>query len=219
MNPSTLALGVILILVIVTGLACRDAGFCANVAAPTPSSALLEHADQLEDDLKECRQRLEKAHAVMTATAGVPPRQPRHDARKAVDSGLRSLLQHRLWIRDHAETASQPQLDAAVQALRQARRQMEPQLAALGRVQRDLDQAVRERIERDRPDMSAPRVVLASTSRYRAELLRRLLPAFRTLAPGVDEAPREGESPATACRTPGRGQGPGRGRPVPGTRW
>jgi septum formation protein len=43
--------------------------------------------------------------------------------------------------------------------------------------------------------MSAPPVVLASTSRYRAELLRRLLPAFRTLAPGVDEAPREGESP------------------------
>jgi len=43
--------------------------------------------------------------------------------------------------------------------------------------------------------MSTPNVVLASTSRYRAGLLRRLLPDFDTLAPGVDEAPVAGESP------------------------
>lgn len=43
--------------------------------------------------------------------------------------------------------------------------------------------------------MSTPSVVLASTSRYRAGLLRRLLPDFEIHAPGVDEAPRAGESP------------------------
>lgn len=43
--------------------------------------------------------------------------------------------------------------------------------------------------------MSAPAVVLASTSRYRAGLLQRLLPDFQTCAPGIDEAPRAGESP------------------------
>lgn len=43
--------------------------------------------------------------------------------------------------------------------------------------------------------MSTPGVVLASTSRYRAELLRRLLPDFETLAPGVEELSVPGESP------------------------
>lgn len=39
------------------------------------------------------------------------------------------------------------------------------------------------------------RVVLASTSRYRAQLLRRLLPAFEQVAPGVEELARPGEVP------------------------
>lgn len=41
-----------------------------------------------------------------------------------------------------------------------------------------------------------PRVILASTSRYRAELLRRLLPAFTQEAPDTDETPMPGEAPA-----------------------
>lgn len=50
--------------------------------------------------------------------------------------------------------------------------------------------------------MSAPPdLVLASTSRYRGELLSRLRLPFRTLAPQVDETPRPGEAPrALACR-------------------
>jgi len=43
---------------------------------------------------------------------------------------------------------------------------------------------------------TSPRVVLASTSRYRAELLRRLLPDFDCVAPEVDEAPLPDEAPA-----------------------
>lgn len=39
-------------------------------------------------------------------------------------------------------------------------------------------------------------LVLASTSRYRRELLARLSPAFRAVAPQVDETPRPGEAPA-----------------------
>lgn len=47
----------------------------------------------------------------------------------------------------------------------------------------------------------ARRLVLASTSRYRAALLERLGLAFRVAAPGADEAARPGESPAaTALR-------------------
>ncbi|HET7359875.1 MAG TPA: Maf family nucleotide pyrophosphatase [Rhodanobacteraceae bacterium] len=39
-------------------------------------------------------------------------------------------------------------------------------------------------------------IILASGSRYRGELLRRLLPAFEQCAPGVDEAPLPREAPA-----------------------
>jgi septum formation protein len=46
--------------------------------------------------------------------------------------------------------------------------------------------------------MAAPAVeiVLASTSRYRRELLARLVPDFRVVAPSVDETPHAGEPPA-----------------------
>lgn len=44
--------------------------------------------------------------------------------------------------------------------------------------------------------MTMPRIVLASTSRYRAELLRRLLDDFEQIAPDVDEQPLPGEAPA-----------------------
>ena len=43
--------------------------------------------------------------------------------------------------------------------------------------------------------MNAPRIVLASTSRYRADLLRRLLAHFEQVAPGVEEACLQDESP------------------------
>ena len=45
------------------------------------------------------------------------------------------------------------------------------------------------------PDSRFPRLVLASTSRYRRELLARLGIPFETAAPGVDESPAAGEMP------------------------
>ncbi|MGH8192721.1 MAG: Maf family protein [Rhodanobacteraceae bacterium] len=44
--------------------------------------------------------------------------------------------------------------------------------------------------------MSARRIVLASTSRYRADLLRRLLEDFEPIGPDVDESPLPDETPA-----------------------
>lgn len=43
--------------------------------------------------------------------------------------------------------------------------------------------------------MSPPRIVLASTSRYRAELLGRIVADFEQASPGVDETARAGETP------------------------
>ncbi|RMG29495.1 MAG: septum formation inhibitor Maf [Gammaproteobacteria bacterium] len=48
--------------------------------------------------------------------------------------------------------------------------------------------------------MSRPRLVLASTSPYRRELLRRLGLPFDCLAPQVDESPRPGETPQALVR-------------------
>lgn len=42
---------------------------------------------------------------------------------------------------------------------------------------------------------AAPRLVLASTSRYRRELLQRLRLPFDTMSPGVDESALPGETP------------------------
>ena len=44
------------------------------------------------------------------------------------------------------------------------------------------------------------RLVLGSTSRYRAELLRRLCADFEQRAPGTDESTQAGEAPATRAR-------------------
>ncbi len=44
--------------------------------------------------------------------------------------------------------------------------------------------------------MAHPRLILASTSPYRRELLARLRLPFEALSPGVDETPRARESPA-----------------------
>ncbi|MGQ0587340.1 MAG: Maf family protein [Gammaproteobacteria bacterium] len=43
-------------------------------------------------------------------------------------------------------------------------------------------------------------LILASTSKYRAELLKRLAVPFEAVAPGTDETPRPGETPANLAQ-------------------
>jgi MAF protein len=52
----------------------------------------------------------------------------------------------------------------------------------------------------DNPAVSAPRLILASTSRYRKELLSRLHLPFEVQAPEVDETPGPSEAPAALAR-------------------
>jgi septum formation protein len=48
-------------------------------------------------------------------------------------------------------------------------------------------------------EQALPQLILASTSRYRRELLARLGVDFATVAPGADETPRPGEDPEQLC--------------------
>ncbi len=50
------------------------------------------------------------------------------------------------------------------------------------------------------PQTAAPQLILASTSRYRRELLARLRLPFLVVAPDVDETPHEGEPPAALAQ-------------------
>lgn len=106
---------------------------------------LIDDADRLEQELKECRARLDRAHASVTVLPSLPAPQ-RAEAHAAVDAALRELLAHRLWIRDRAPTASQAELNRAVAALAQARAQVQRHLIALGTAQHELDDAMRERL-------------------------------------------------------------------------
>lgn len=110
--------------------------------------SLMDNADRLEVDLKDCRDRLQRAHAVMSVSPDVPAA-GEVEAQQAVDSGLRALLQQRLWIRDRGGDASQRELDDAVAALVRARHQLEPRLRALDDAQAALDTAVRDHIHKD----------------------------------------------------------------------
>lgn len=107
---------------------------------------LYRGADELEHDLKECRARLERAHASMNVAPGLPAA-GEADANAAIGAALRELLAHRLWLRDSADAAGQRELDAAVVALDKARVSLTQQIAKLDAAQRALEIAVREKIE------------------------------------------------------------------------
>lgn len=109
---------------------------------------LLELADRVEADLKSCRSKLKQAHAVMSMNPDLPAASEQ-EASNAVDAGLRALLLQRIWIRDHAPTATQSELDAANRAMGQTRDRLRPLLEALGAAQNDLDAAMREHIRQD----------------------------------------------------------------------
>lgn len=109
---------------------------------------LLELADQLEADLKTCRNGLKQAHAVMSLNPDQPAAgEP--EAKQAIDAGLRSLLQQRLWIRDCAPDASQQGLDEAAADMSQTRSRLRPLVRALERAHHELDDAMREHIRRE----------------------------------------------------------------------
>lgn len=111
---------------------------------------MLDLADLLEADLKTCRSGLQQAHAVMSLHPDLPATgEP--EAQHAIEAGLRSLLQQRIWIRDRAPAATQQELDATTAAMSDARDRLHPLLNALTQARHEVDDAMREHIRRE-PD-------------------------------------------------------------------
>lgn len=88
---------------------------------------LLDSADALEARLLDCRERMQHLRGMLVDL----PEEMTGDADEAlaaddkVQAALRDLLQHRLWIQQHAAQARQGELDAALGALRQSLRAMD----------------------------------------------------------------------------------------------
>lgn len=101
---------------------------------------LLDGADELERQLQQCRLHMQELRAMLVDL----PEEMSADADFAlaadhkVQAALRDLLQHRLWIKQHAADAPQAELDTAVQALAQSRLSMAQQLERLANVADEL---------------------------------------------------------------------------------
>ena len=134
----------LLVAIVITALLLRRRQFRRGNSLNT----LLDLADRLEADLKTCRSGLQQAHAVMSLNPDLPAASEQ-EAAHAIEAGLRSLLQQRLWIRDRAPRASQAELDEAARSMSDARERLRPLLQALGQAQRELDSAMREHIRRE----------------------------------------------------------------------
>ncbi len=100
---------------------------------------LLDGADALESQLLECRARMQQLRTMLVAL----PEEMSAVANSALDddkvqAGLRDLLAHRLWIKQHAGSASQHELTTACAAIEQSYQVMQSQLARLDAITGEL---------------------------------------------------------------------------------
>lgn len=105
--------------------------------------ALLDGADALESRLQECRERMQHLRDMLV----VLPEEMSARADSAlqadakVQAALKDLLAHRLWIQQHAATASPRELAQARQALDQSGATLQAQLDRLAAISSDLQRA------------------------------------------------------------------------------
>ena len=101
---------------------------------------LLDGADALETQLLECRARMQQLKSMLVEL----PEEMSADAKSAltaddkVQAGLRDLLAHRLWIKQHAASASSSELEAACTAIEQSYQVMASQLTRLDAITGEL---------------------------------------------------------------------------------
>jgi hypothetical protein len=104
---------------------------------------ILDLADSLEKDLQNCRARLREIPALVSH---LPPSNALSahatlTAEPQVQAALHDLLQHRLWLREHADDAPIETLRSAASALSQSRDKLRTQLERLEEVRSQLAEA------------------------------------------------------------------------------
>lgn len=103
---------------------------------------ILDLADALERELLECRARLREIPALAASLLPSEQLSARAilTAEPQVQEALRDLLGHRLWLKEHAATASIGELVSARDALATTRSSLADQLVRLARVRADVEQ-------------------------------------------------------------------------------
>lgn len=106
---------------------------------------LLDSADELEKILHKARDRMKSMRRVVGRVAPDIGAQAQAslDADDQVQQGLRNVLEHRLWIAKHAETASVAELREAVLAMERSYGQIAIRLQQLESAGAELDRAAR----------------------------------------------------------------------------
>lgn len=104
---------------------------------------IFDLADALEAELLECRARLREVPGLtnLLPGSGELAANATLAAEPQVQEALRDLLAHRLWLKDHAQTASHAELVAARDALAATRRSLATQLTRLAKVRDELAQS------------------------------------------------------------------------------
>ncbi len=110
---------------------------------PALLAAVMDAADALERELYECRTRLREIPALVAALPPSAPLSARATlvAEPQVQAALRDLLAHRLWLKEHATTATLAELESARGALATAKAALTTQLERLAEVRAELQAA------------------------------------------------------------------------------
>jgi hypothetical protein len=106
---------------------------------------LLDGADALEAGLHDYRTRMQRLKSLLTQLPSdmTSPAMLRVDTDAQVQSALRDMLAHRLWIKRESGTATQQALDDAVRAIQRSAEQLAVRLGQLDDVSEQLQAAGR----------------------------------------------------------------------------
>ena len=103
----------------------------------------LDSADALELELQRCKQRMQELQAWVAGLPGAGSREAadRLAAGDSVQVALKQLLGQRLWLKDSADTATLPEIQAANERLDRSRETLANQMSRLEQIREELERA------------------------------------------------------------------------------
>jgi hypothetical protein len=122
---------------------------------------LLDLADEVESLLDQAQQRMAALQPVVGRVSAdiAAVAQASLESNLPIREAKRDVLQHRLWIQKHGETATSVELDTALAAIERARDRLAEELAELDKAGSDLaeaTEAANEAARREPPTLRRP---------------------------------------------------------------